>query len=530
MKKYFKLQSRWVLIAVVVTLIQSIARVSEALIGTYALNSLVQGKMKKFIFFILLQLVAWIITAIFVYLMYKYQEVAAQKMSQSLRIDISQKIAQQSYENFHKKDTGDYVSWLSNDVNIIEDAAFKSIFSFFTIISDSIISILALLAFHWSIVIVSIFLSFLSVLAIKVTQKKLKEQNLEISNANERLIAVITDLLRGFDTLLAFNLPKKIVEATKKQGDQLLEKQVNFAQTKGLTQAIATLCNAGGYLLTQAWIGILIILKMLPIGAIISAGNLASTIFNDFSQIGPALNEILSTEPLFAKYQLPSQDTAKGEISTSSKPAIIVDNLSYSYPNSKKTALKDITMYIPFNDKVVLLGESGCGKSTFMNILSGKLTGYHGSIKIGAQELSALAPKAVKQEITYIDQIPYIFSGSIRDNLTLGEHFSDKQLHHALKQSDLDDFVNSQKQGLDTPVGEAGQLFSGGQRQRLALARGLLRHPKVLLIDEGTNSLSKTSAIKIEKLFLSLPNLTVIFVTHQIHEEISQLFDQRIKF
>ncbi|MCV3296791.1 MAG: ABC transporter ATP-binding protein [Oenococcus sp.] len=97
-------------------------------------------------------------------------------------------------------------------------------------------------------------------------------------------------------------------------------------------------------------------------------------------------------------------------------------------------------------------------------MLAGKLLNYSGSVKIAGQELKNLSSEQLRKTITYVDQIPYVFNGTIRDNLTLGEKFSDDAIFQALKRNDLFDFVMAQKQGLDSSVGEKGQLFSGGQR------------------------------------------------------------------
>jgi ATP-binding cassette subfamily C protein len=114
----------------------------------------------------------------------------------------------------------------------------------------------------------------------------------------------------------------------------------------------------------------------------------------------------------------------------------------------------------------------------------------------------------------------------VRDNLALGQTFSDEQIMTALRQADLGDFVQQLPQGLATPMGEDGRLFSGGQRQRLALARGILRQRHIMLIDEGTSSLDTASALKVEDSFLKQQGLTVIFVTHQLHAQNKDLFDQ----
>lgn len=174
------------------------------------------------------------------------------------------------------------------------------------------------------------------------------------------------------------------------------------------------------------------------------------------------------------------------------------------------------------------MGDSGVGKSTLLNILSGKFADYEGSVKLGGFELKRLPLIDLQRRVLYVDQDPYIFNESIRYNLTLGDYFSDKAIWNVLAISDLSNFVQQLPDKLDTLAGEKGRLFSGGQRQRLALARGLLRNRKILLIDEGTSNLNKESAIAVENQFLSLNSVSVLFVTHQLHPENEHEFDKII--
>lgn len=245
--------------------------------------------------------------------------------------------------------------------------------------------------------------------------------------------------------------------------------------------------------------------------------------------MGPVLNNIKSVEPLFKKYDLTLIDDSQRLLSIDNNPNIDIKNLNFQYSKDQEPLFNNLSANIPFNTKVLISGESGCGKSTLLNIISGKIFPYKGSIKIGNKELKNISTAVLRKNVVYLDQIPNIFTGSIRYNLTLGEKFSDDEIWKALNKAQLKDFVKELDDGLDSSVGEKGQLLSGGQRQRLALARGLLRKPKILLVDEGTNSLSQDVAVQIEKQLVTLDNLTVIFVTHQLHPDVVKKFNQIIK-
>ena len=134
-------------------------------------------------------------------------------------------------------------------------------------------------------------------------------------------------------------------------------------------------------------------------------------------------------------------------------------------------------------------------------------------------------PEQLQQKMSYIEQNVFLFNTTIRENITLGEHFTDEQMEKALRDSALaGDLVNMPK-GLDTPVGEEGNALSGGQKQRVAIARALIHNRSILLVDEGTSALDQKNADIVEKSLLSNPDLTLILISHHLSDERKAQFD-----
>ena len=187
--------------------------------------------------------------------------------------------------------------------------------------------------------------------------------------------------------------------------------------------------------------------------------------------------------------------------------------------------LNVISYRFELGNKYAIVGPSGSGKSTLLNILVGKLIDYSGSARFATHELKEIKGKELRKNILYIDQTPYLFSGTIRENITLGETFSNSAFNQVIKEAALEDIIEKLPDGLDTDIGEAGRLLSGGQRQRIALARGLIRGKRIILIDEGTSSLDESSALRIEENLITNPDLTVLMITHQLRDEIGEHLD-----
>jgi ATP-binding cassette subfamily C protein len=206
------------------------------------------------------------------------------------------------------------------------------------------------------------------------------------------------------------------------------------------------------------------------------------------------------------------------ELEVELKPQIVISNLSFHY-NFNSFELNIPRMNIAFGELVALVGRSGSGKSTLVDLIIGVNSPTNGSIKIldlKPQEFVKKYPGA----IAYVPQNPHVFNGTIRDNLTFGlinKQISDDLLWNSLEQAKLIEFVNEQKLNLDSSLGDKGNRWSGGQRQRLALARALVTAPKILVLDEFTSSLDTQTELDLLDLIQELNGkTTILIVAHRL--------------
>lgn len=168
---------------------------------------------------------------------------------------------------------------------------------------------------------------------------------------------------------------------------------------------------------------------------------------------------------------------------------------------------------------------SGAGKSTLFKVLNGSLSCDSGTIEIDCHSLETIKGSALRSQVTYVEQFPYIFNGTIRENLLLDNQFSDKDISKVIAKVGLEKEIEAFPKGLDTKIGDEEINLSGGQKQRLALARALLNGSRFLLLDESTSSLNKQLAHTIEKELLSDNSYSIISITHHLSEDMIPYFD-----
>lgn len=245
---------------------------------------------------------------------------------------------------------------------------------------------------------------------------------------------------------------------------------------------------------------------------------LAADFFIPMRQLGSffhiAMNGMAASDKIFRLLDLP-----EAEAKTESVPAdcsIVCSGLHFSY-DADREILHGIDMLFPKGSFTSIVGESGCGKSTVSAILMGRNKRYSGSVKVGGTGLSEISEASLMQNFTYISHQSYLFKGSVRDNLLMGKpDATDADLWAVLKRVNLDGFLKNEK-GLDTPLAEKAGNLSGGQCQRLALARALLHDSPVYIFDEATSNIDVESENDIiREIYALAKTKTVILISHRL--------------
>ena len=202
------------------------------------------------------------------------------------------------------------------------------------------------------------------------------------------------------------------------------------------------------------------------------------------------------------------------------KNQIEIIDLNFQY-NFKQKTLENINMLIPKNHKIAIVGESGSGKSTIAKLLDNFYTDYEGNIKIDSCSIKNIPKDSLRKKISFATQENFIFEATIRENLIIGldREINDKEIYKVCRIACADNFINSLPQKLDTQLQNGGANLSGGQLQRLAIARAILKDSDILLLDEATSSLDASTEKEIlDNIESKLNNKTIIIITHKLKD------------
>lgn len=226
-----------------------------------------------------------------------------------------------------------------------------------------------------------------------------------------------------------------------------------------------------------------------------------------------AMNGMAASDKIFNLLDIKEENSAKEKITDNTD--IECNNLSFSYDESREI-LHGVNMSFKKGSFTAVVGKSGCGKSTVASILTGKNKGFDGSVTIGGISIKEINENSLMKSITYIGHNSYIFKGTVRENLLMAANVKDEELWRVLEQVNLANFLKSEN-GLDTFINEKASNISGGQRQRLALARALLHNSDIYIFDEATSNIDIESENDIMEQIIKLAKArTVILISHRL--------------
>ena len=438
-------------------------------------------------------------------------------------------ILNKNIESFNAHETSLYTSAFTNDINYISE---NYIFSTFTIITNILllISAIAVMILYSPILtVVAIAFSFIPLILALMVGSKLSSHEEKISNANASFMHYIKDNFIGYSTIKIFKAEKKMkelyqkndyaLEATKEQKERTVIK-IEFVQNA--TSLIAQV----GVFLVGAYMAITS--DKINASTILLFVQLMNYILSPIMVLPSLISKRRACNPLFDKMcNLVTSDTSLEKEKLVFNNQIDIENLYFAYEENKPI-LKGVNIKIEKNKSYAIVGQSGSGKSTFINLLLGRNLNYQGNIKFDGIDLINISIDSLYEITSVIEQNVFVFDDSILNNITMYESIDEDILKNIIVMSGLEKLVF--EKGIEYKCGENGCNLSGGEKQRIAIARGLVKKAKLMFLDEITSALDRETSNQIVSNILNLENITKIMITHNLDQQILSRFDQILVF
>lgn len=433
-----------------------------------------------------------------------------------IRMYVSKKINSMSYQEQQTMDSGNLVSWLTNDVDQTYTQAFAPVFSMTEALASGVFSLAALFFLSPYIGITAmILLGIVSVLP-HLVGKKLQKASAQRSEAMALVMERYKDTVMGCSIFLLSNLRSQFTKRIAEASQEAEHKDYRFNRMNIHIQIMITTFSMAGQVILLCISFLAAAIGLAVPGAVLSVANLSGSFFNGVGDFTQAITQMKASKSLWDKF-IPKDTVAPVNRKTlRNLKNIRMNGISFRY--GQIPVMENADYEFRENEKYALIGESGSGKSTLVKILLGLLPDYSGHVFYDEMDQKEISLESLYDQISYVDQQVYLFQDTLRYNITLGQPYSDEDIAQILRQCGLTELVASLPQGVDTIISENGKNLSGGQRQRIALARSLIRKVRWIILDEGTSALDEENAVQIESNLVKQKHLGVIFITHHLRE------------
>ena len=516
---YLKKEWKWNLLTAVFTIAVSLCEVLTSLVMMQTTENIIHFCLEGFLAWMLIDL------GLFV-MMFSLDQVgtvckgrAIRRMNNRLRLDMAASLARMDHQQYHGQGSGEYLSQLTNDVNQVENLVWENFYQCISIAASVVFSLVALVSLHWSLAFFAVLAALIMLNVPKLFGSKMERLGAECGQKQAQGTANMKDLVSGLEVLRSFGRIDRYMEGMGSASDQVEQPKYRLMWMKNLAQNSIGMLSILVQVMLNFVIGFLSIRGVIIQSALMGGGNLCGAVSNGLGSWGQFQLAFSAAKPYFEKITVRAENLeypAEGE-KRRSADTITLEDVSFGY--GEKIVLERESFCFEKGGKYALTGPSGCGKSTVLKLILGWLPDYRGSIRFDGRDAREFSPEQIQQRMSYIEQDVFLFNTTIRDNITLGETFSEESIQQAIYGSALDGDLIHMPQGLDTPVGEDGSCLSGGQKQRVAIARALIHNRSILLVDEGTSALDQKNADIVEKSLLKNPELTLILVSHHLTQE-----------
>ena len=446
----------------------------------------------------------------------------AQGVSSDLREDAFRKIQTFSYANIEKFNAGNLVVRMTNDINQIQNVVMMTFQILFRLpilfIGSFILAVVTLPSLWWVLVLMVVLIVAMTGLMMGMMGPRFAK----FQTLLERINAIAKENLRGVRVVKSFVREKDQFDKFTQVSDELLGENLYIGYAFSIVQPVMMMISYGAVFLSIWLVAGMAESDPSVVGSIASFVNYLSQIIFTIVMVGflgnsvtramislRRIREILDTEPAMTFNDVEDEEL-EGSLS--------FENVTFTYPNDEEPILKDVSFDIAAGEMVGVVGATGAGKSTLAQLIPRLFDPQQGSIKIGGKDIRTVSEGTLRKTVSIVLQKAILFSGTIADNLRQGKGDATvSEMERAARIAQASEFISRMDLAFESPVEERGTNFSGGQKQRMSIARGIVSNPRILIFDDSTSALdAKSERLVQEALNKDLKGTTTIIIAQKI--------------
>ena len=446
----------------------------------------------------------------------------AQGVSSDLREDAFRKIQTFSYANIEEFNAGNLVVRMTNDINQIQNVVMMTFQILFRLpllfIGSFILAVATLPSLWWVLVLMVVLIVAMTSLMMGMMGPRFAK----FQTLLERINAIAKENLRGVRVVKSFVRERDQFAKFTQVSDELLGENLYIGYAFSIVQPVMMMISYGAVFLSIWLVAGMAESDPSVVGSIASFVNYLSQIIFTIVMVGflgnsvtramislRRIREILDTEPAMTFKDVEDEEL-EGSLS--------FENVTFTYPNDEEPILKDVSFDIAAGEMVGVVGATGAGKSTLAQLIPRLFDPQQGSIKIGGKDIRTVSEGTLRKTVSIVLQRAILFSGTIADNLRQGKGDATvSEMERAARIAQASEFISRMDLAFESPVEERGTNFSGGQKQRMSIARGIVSNPRILIFDDSTSALdAKSERLVQEALNKDLKGTTTIIIAQKI--------------
>ena len=523
-----------ILMMVILALISSLVDITIPQFQRYALDTFVgKGTMETIIPFVLVYVAVILFASVINYISCAQATIVEMKVNRELRQTGFKHLQTLSFSYFNQNSVGYIHARLMSDTGRIGGLVSWWLIDCTWRISYLAGAIFVMIRMNARLALMVLSTVPLLVLLFSIFQKKLIQVNREVREVNSKITGNFNEGIMGAKTIKSLAIEEKMEHRFQEETNTMRSKSIRASRLRGLfagtmnfasSAALAIVLWKGGYIALEE-IGTFSVFMsyaqgmMEPLRWLVDiVSDLITTQVNieRFTNLLAVQSDVIDTPEVVEKYgdcfepKKENWEPIKGDIE--------FRDVTFQYPDGEETVLENFSLKIPFGTHLAIVGETGAGKSTLVNLVCRFYEPTEGTLLIDGRDARERSQLWLHSAIGYVLQTPHLFSGTVRENLLMGNpNATEEQIMEAIHMVSADEVIAHLENGLDTDVGEGGDLLSTGEKQLISFARAILADPRILILDEATASVDTMTEAKIQAAMESVTEgRTSLMIAHRL--------------